>query len=150
MLDDANELSGVAGASHIQFRVEFRMGNILLPARILNVGVLYKDNTMSTYWQGSTNIGTNLTSKQFGFRHAVAYGTAVPRLKVELFDAESGSSLGSDDSVTQAWTWEKSTNAGGAWGAYNSTDRANADTYLRITPSSLADNIKVRAELTEY
>ena len=149
-LDDTMDLTGVAGATHIQFRLEFRMGNLLIPARILNWGILYNDNGMSDYWQGSSNIGTDLANKRFGFRHAVAYGTAVPRLKIELFDAESGSSLGSDDSTTQAWTWAKSTNAGGAWGSYNSTDRANADTYIRVTPTSLADNIKVRAELTEY
>lgn len=149
-LDDTMDLGGVGGATHIQFRLEFRMGNLLIPARLLNWGVLYNDNGMSDYWQGSSNIGTDLTNKRFGFRHAVAYGSAVPRLKIELFDAESGSSLGSDDSTTQAWTWEKSTNAGGAWGSYSSTDRANADTYVRVTPTSLADSIKVRAELTEY
>jgi hypothetical protein len=149
-LDDTMDLAGVGGAAYIQFRLEFRMGNLLIPARLLNWGILYNDNTMSDYCQGSSNIGTDLTNKRFGFRHAVAYGTAVPRLKIELYDAESGSSLGTDDSTTLAWTWEKSTNAGGAWGAYNSTDRANADTYIRVTPTSLADNIKVRAELTEY
>ena len=150
LLDDTNNLSGVAGAPYIQFRAEFRMGNLLIPARILNVGVVYDDTGMSDHWQGSSNIGTSLAVKQFGFRHAVAYGSVVPRLKVELFDAESGSSLGSDDSTTQAWTWSKSTNAGGAWGAMNQTDRANADTYIRVAPTSLADNIKVRAVITEY
>jgi len=56
-------------------------------------------------------------------------------------------SVGYDDSVTQAWTWQKS---GGAWGAYTTADRANADTYVRVTPISLADNIKVRAVIREY
>lgn len=149
-MDDTNELSGVAGADYIQFRAEFRMGNLLIPARLLNVGVLYKDYGMSDRWQGSSNIGTDLANKRFGFRHAVAYGTTVPRLQIELFDAESGLSLGTDDTTTAAWTWEKSTNAGGAWGAMNMTDRANADTYIRVTPPSLADNIKVRAVLREY
>lgn len=149
-LDDTLDLSGVAGAAYIQFRLEFRMGNVLIPARILNFGVLYNDGSMSDYWQGSSNVGTDLVNKRFGFRHAVAYGSAVPRLKIELFDAESGASLGTDDSTTQAWTWEKSTNNGGAWAAYNSTDRANADTFIRVTPAALADNVKVRAELTEY
>lgn len=144
------DLSGVAGASHIQFMAEFRIDNTMIPARIQTIGAVYDDLGMSDYWQGSSNIGTSLAAKQFGFRHRLAYGTTVPRLKVELFDAESGSSLGSDDSTTQAWTWEKSTNAGGAWGAYNSTDRANADTYVRVTPTSLADNIKVRAVMREY
>jgi len=149
-LDDTMDLGGVAGASHIQFRVEFRMGNLLIPSRLLNWGIIYNDNGMSDHWQGSTNVGTDITNKRFGFRHAVAYGSTVPRLKCELFDAESGVSLGSDDSVTQAWTWAKSTNGGGAWGAYDSTDRANATTYVRVTPTGLADNIRVRGVLTEY
>lgn len=149
-LDDTLDLSGVAGAAYIQFRIEFRMGNLLIPARILNVGVTYIDSGMSDYWQASSNIGTDLANKRFGFRHSVAYGTTVPRLEIELFDAESGASLGTDDTTTAAWTWEKSTNAGGAWGAMNQTDRANADTYVRISPPSLADNIKVRGVIREY
>lgn len=149
-LDDTLDLGGVGGAPFIQFRLEFRIGNLLIPARLLNWGVIYNDNGMSDHWQGSTNVGTDITNKRFGFRHAVAYGSTVPRLKCELFDAESGVSLGSDDSVTQAWTWAKSTNGGGAWGAYDSTDRANATTYVRVTPTGLADNIRVRGVLTEY
>lgn len=144
------DLSGVGGAAYIQFMAEFRIDNTMIPSRIQTVSVQWDDLGMSDYWQGSSNIGTSLAAKQFGFRAAVAYGTTVPRLKVELFDAESGSSLGSDDTTTAAWTWEKSTNAGGAWGAMNQTDRANADTYVRVTPTSLADNIKVRAVLREY
>lgn len=149
-IDSSGDISGVSGATHIQLCVEFRMGDSLVPARILSAAVLYEDNSMSDYWQGSSNVGTDLVNKRFGFRHALAYGTAVPRLAIELFDAETGSSLGTDDSTTKAWTWEKTTNAGGAWAAYNTTDRANADTYIRVTPVSLADNIKVRAVLREY
>lgn len=149
-LDSSASLAAIAGAAYIQFAVEFRMGHCWLPSRIMNLGVLWNDLGMSDYWQMSGNIGTDLANKRFGFRHSVAYGTAVPRLKVELFDAESGASLGSDDTTTAAWTWERSTNAGGAWGAMTLTDRANADTYIRVTPTSLADNIKVRAVLREY
>lgn len=148
-LDDTLELSGVAGATHIQFRLEFRMSNTMIPARILAAGVLYQDTGMSDHWQGSTNIGTDIVNKNFGFRHAVPYGGTVPSLTCELFDAESGASLGSDTSVTQAWTWLKSTNGGSTWGAYNSTDRANATTYLNITPLALADGISVRAVIRE-
>lgn len=150
-LDDSG-LINAAGANSIQLSIKFRtIGTMsMIPSRILSAGVLYDAGSMSAYWQGSSNIGTDLANKRFGFRHAVAYGGTVPRLKVALFDAESGASLGTDDTTTAAWTWEKSTNAGGAWGAMNMADRANADTYVRVTPTSLADNIKVRAELQEY
>ncbi len=150
LLAQTTTMSGVAGAAYVQFMAEFRMDNTLIPGRIFNVGVLYEDLDTSDYWQFSSNVGTDLANKRFGFRHAVAYGSAIPRLKIQLYDAESGASLGSDDSTTQAWTWEKSTNNGGAWSAYSTTDRANADTYIRVTPTSLADNIKVRAVLRHY
>jgi hypothetical protein len=149
-LTGTGQLAGVAGAAQIQLMFEFRMDNTMIPGRIFAAAVLYDDDSMSEKWQGSGNIGSSLANKQFGFRHSVAYGTAVPRLQVELFDAETGNSLGTDDSTTRAWTWEKSTNAGLNWTAYNTTDRANADTYVRIAPVSLADNIKVRAVLREF
>lgn len=150
LLTGPGQLSSVAGAAQMQLMFEFRMDNTMIPGRLFAAAVLYNDTSMSDNWQGSGNIGSSLANKQFGFRHAVAYGSAVPRLEVELFDAETGNSLGTDDSTTQAWTWQKSTNAGVTWGAYNSTDRANADTYLRIAPTALADNIKVRAVLREF
>lgn len=150
-LDDSGIINS-AGANSIQLSATFRtIGTLsMIPARLLNVTVTYQATDMSDNWQGSSNVGTNLASKQFGFRHAVAYGGTVPRLAVTLYDAETGSLLGTDDSVTQGWTWEKSTNGGSTWGAYTTADRANANTYARITPVSLADNIKVRAVLTEY
>jgi hypothetical protein len=150
LLTGPGQLSGVAGAAQIQLMFEFRMDNTLIPGRLFGAAVLFNDTSMSDNWQGSSNIGTNLSTKTFGFRHSLAYGSAVPRLAVELFDAETGNSLGTDDSTTQAWTWGKSVNAGAAWTAYNTTDRANADTYIRVTPASLADNIKVRAVIREF
>lgn len=150
LLTSRGDMSGVGGADYVQFMFEYRMDNTMIPGRVLNVGVIYLDNSMSDNWQGSSDIGTLPSTKSFGFRHSLAYGSTVPRLKVELFDAESGTSLGSDDSVTQAWAWNKTVNAGAAWTSYNTTDRSNADTYVRVTPSSLADNIKVRAVIREY
>lgn len=150
LLTASGDISGVAGADYIQFMVEYRMDNTLIPGRLLNVCAVFQDTSMSDNWQGSSDIGTSPTAKTFGFRHAIAYSSAVPRLAVQLFDAESGVSLGTDDSTTKAWTWEKTTNAGSSWGAFTTTDRANADTYVRITPTSLADNIKVRAVIREY
>jgi hypothetical protein len=148
---DSSGIAAVSGSTYVQLMFEFRtIGTINIPTRLCGCGVIYDDLNMSDYWQASSNIGTDLANKRFGFRHSVAYGGTVPRLEIELFDAESGASLGTDDTTTAAWTWEKSTNAGGAWGAMNQTDRANADTYIRVTPTSLADNIKVRGVIREY
>lgn len=150
LLPASGDMSAVAGAAYVQFMAEFRIDNTMIPARILNLGVVYNDTSMSVNWQGSGNVGTSLAAKQFGFRHSVAYGKDVPRLKVELYDAETGSLLGSDDSVTAAWSWQKTTDTGTTWVAYNTADRTNANTYIRVAPVSLADNIKVRAVLREF
>lgn len=151
VLLDQTGIMGVAGTTEIQFMFEFRtIGLTCVPSRIGNYGLVYDDTNTDDHWQFAAGVGTDLTNKRFGFRHAVAYGSSVPRLRIDLFDAESGSSLGTDDSTTQAWTWEKSTDNGGTWGSYNTTDRANANTYIRVTPTSLADNIKVRAVLRLY
>lgn len=150
LLANNGDMSGVAGASYIQFRTDYRMDNTLIPGRVLRLAAAYNDTGMSDYWYGSANVGTDLSTKKFGFYFATAYGSTVPRLRIDLTDATSGASLGTDDSTTQAWTWEKSTNDGGAWSAYNTTDRANSTTYIRVTPISLADSIKVRAVLREY
>lgn len=140
----------VTGTASIQLMFEFKaigFANVL--TRLHSYGVVYDDSGMDDHYEAA-NIGTDLTNKKFGFWFKTAFGATVPRLEVELKNAVTGASLGTDDSTTQAWTWEKSTNDGGAWGSYDTTDRANDTTYIRITPSSLADNIKVRPILRLY
>lgn len=150
LLDKTGDMTGVDGASTIQFALEFRLiGTFCLPNRVYNVCVVYEDNTTDSHYQPSVAFSST-SSKQFAWRFSTAFGGTVPRLKVQLFDAVTGGVLATDDTTTQAGTWEKSTNDGGAWGAYNTTDKANETTYIRFTPASLADNIKVRALLTQY
>lgn len=74
----------------------------------------------------------------------------MPTLRIRLYNAETGGLLLDDTTTASAdGTWEKSTNDGGAWGSYNTTDKGNETTYIRYTPTSLADDIKVRALLTQ-
>ena len=148
LIDESNDLSGFAGASSIQFAIEFKtIGESCLPARILGLNLSYEDNTTDSHFALSV-AESSLASKQFSFWFATAFGGTVPQLYVRLYNAVTGGLLDEDDSVTQAGTWEKSTD-GVTYAAYNSTDRANDTTYIRYTPASLADNIQVRAELTQ-
>ena len=150
LLDNTGDLASATPGSQIQFMCEFRTaGTFCIPARIFGVTCLYEDNTTDSHYQPSVTFSST-SSKQFAWRFSTAFGSTVPRLKIQLFDAVSGSVLVTDDTVTAAGTWEKSTNDGGAWGAYNTTDKGNDTTYIRYTPASLADNIKVRALLTQY
>ena len=148
LIDETNDLSGFAGASSIQFAIEFKtIGESCLPARILGLNLSYEDNTSDSHFALSV-AESSLASKQFSFWFATAFGGTVPKLYIRLYNAVTGGLLDTDDSVAQAGTWEKSTD-GVTYGAYNSTDRANDTTYIRYTPAALADGIQVRAEITQ-
>ncbi len=149
LIDNTQDISGLAGASSIQFAVEFRtIGESCLPARVLGLNLSYEDNTTDSHYALSVT-KSSLTSKIFGWWFKTAFGTTVPTLYVRLYDADTGGLLLEDDTDTPAnGTFEKTTD-GTTWTAYNDTDRANDTTWIRYTPTSLADNIKVQAYLTQ-
>src|SRR5262249_37134665 len=96
------------------------------------------------------SVGYSSTSaSQFAWRFSTAFGTAVPKMRIRLYNAISGGLLVDDDSVTQSGTWQKSTD-GSTWHAYDSVDLANNTTYIRYPPASLGSGISVRALLTQY
>lgn len=150
LIDQTGDLTSVTGASAIQFALEFRtIGTFCLPNRVYNVCVVYEDNTTDSHYQPSVG-QSSTSSKRFAWRFSTAFGGTVPTLRIRLYNAETGGLLLDDTTVDSAdGTWEKSTNDGGAWGSYNTTDKANETTYIRYTPTSLADDIKVRALLTQ-
>lgn len=142
---DSGDISGVAGATHIQFRVEFRMSNTMIPARILRAGVTYEAVSTDSHFMVSDK--SDPATKKFVWWFASAFGGTVPTLKVRIYDAVSKALLVNDTTVGATGTWEKSTD-GTTWGAYNTTDRANDTTYLRYTPASIADGVVVQPVLS--
>ena len=151
LLDDSGNFSDPTPTSEIQLMFEFKIiGSFCIPGRIHSVTVTYEDNTTDSHYQPSV-AQSSTASKTFAWRFSTAFGSTVPTLRVRLYDAVSGAGpLVDDDSVTQDGTWEKSIDDGATWISYNDTDKANDITYVRYTPSSLADDIKVRALLTLY
>lgn len=149
LIDETNDLSGFAGASSIQFAIEFKtIGESCLPARILGLNLSYEDNTTDSHYAVSV-AKSSLASKQFAFWFKTAFGTTVPKLYIRLYDADTGGLLLTDNTVDHTGgTFEKTTD-GTSWVSYNTTDRGNATTWIRYTPSSLADSIKVSAYLTQ-
>jgi hypothetical protein len=142
------DISGVAPGAYIQVAISFRsFGWMCVPGRILGFGVTYEDISSLSNYQFSATLSV-AASKQFAWRFSTAFGTVVPTLQIQLYDAKTGGLLLIDSTVTPTGTWEKSTNSGGTWSAYNTTDLANTTTYIRYTPASLADNIVVRPVLT--
>lgn len=149
LLNQRGDLSGVASATSIQFMFEFQTIGIglCIPARIFSVAVVYEDlSTLSNYQPSATL--SSASSKRFAWRFSTAFGSTVPALRVRLYNAETGGLLVDDNTASPTGTFERSTDTGGTWAAWTSADKANENTYIRYTPSSLADNIKVRALLT--
>lgn len=149
----AVDMSGdidVAGVAEIQLCAEFRtIGLTAQPARLYGVSVIYEDaSTLANYQFAASK--SSAAAKQFAWRHAVAFGAAVPALKVRLYDvtdAENPILLVTDTTSAPTGTWERSTD-GAAWGAFATTDKGNDTTYIRYTPASIADNVLVEARLT--
>lgn len=150
LVDITGDLSGGLPGSEIQFAIEFRtIGALCIPSRVYNICCTYEDDSTDSHYQPSV-AHSSVATKTFAWRFSTAFGSTVPRLRIELFDAVTGGDLGEDDSITQDGTWEKSTDGGDTWEEYNTTDKANETTYIRFTPASLGDDIKVRALLTQY
>ena len=147
-LPEDGDLTGLSPSSSIQFMFEFTTISLLcIPGRIMSLAVLYEDYSTDPHYQPSVG-KTVLSSKQFAWRFSTAFGSTVPTLRVRLFDAVTGGLILDDVSVDAVGTWEKSTDGGSNWTAYNSSDKGNEITYIRYTPATLPDNIKVRALLT--
>ena len=144
-LDSTGDISGVAGSEYIQYRVEFRMSNTMVPARILNAGVTYEGVVTDGHYLVSDK--SDPATKKFVWWFASAFGATVPTLRVRIYDAVSQSLLVDQESTSGIGTWEKSVD-GTTWTAYNTTDRANATTYIRYTPASTADDVVVKPVLT--
>ena len=144
------DMTGIAGASSIQFRFDFKtITDFCVPARILSVGIIYEDSSTDSHYRFSGSM-SSAASKYFAFRFVSTFGTTVPTLRIRLYNDVTGALLVDDNTASPSGTFQKSTNDGGAWGSYDTSDKANETTYIRYTPASLGDNIKVRAVLTLY
>lgn len=143
------DLTSFAPTNEIQFMFEFRLfGLTCVPARIYSCAVVYEDDSTDSHYQPSVAHSDTATSA-FAWRFAVSFGGAVPDLRVRLYNAITGELLADDNTDDPIGTFERSTNDGGAWSAWNNTDKGNETTYLRYTPVSLAASVTIRALLTQ-
>lgn len=151
LVADGNDISGAGSDTSIQFMIEFKcISDFCIPARIFSVAVTYEDLSTDSHFQPSV-ANSSTTNKRFAWRFSANFGTTVPTLRIRLYDAVTGSGpLVDDDSTAQAQgTWEKSTDGGTTWTSFNNTDKTNDETYIRFTPTSIGDDVIVRALLTQ-
>ncbi|MDD5165173.1 MAG: hypothetical protein PHG25_01365 [Candidatus Pacebacteria bacterium] len=147
---DSTGTASIDGSTSIQLMIEFRtIGTLGLPARICATGVIYEDLGTDSHYQPSVT-QSSAASKYFAWRFSTAFGGTVPTMRIRLYNAVTGGLLLDDTTTSSAsGTWTKSTNDGSSYGAYDTSDKANETTYIRYTPTTLGDNIKVRALLTQ-
>lgn len=148
-IDYSGDLTGISPGTHIQFMIEFRIaGHLCVPAALYGVTVVYEKFENDSHYQASMG-NSSVIDKQFAWRFSTAFGGSVPDLRVRLYDAITNGLLLDDNTDSPKGTFERSTDNGENWTAWNNTDKGNETTYLRYTPASLGDNIKVKALLTQ-
>ena len=87
LLPEDGDLTGLSPSSSIQFMFEFVTISLLcIPGRIMSLAVLYEDYSTDSHYQPSSG-KTVPASKQFAWRFSTAFGSAVPTLRVRLYDA---------------------------------------------------------------
>lgn len=143
------DLSSVLANDYIQFMIELDVfGEVCVPQKIYSICCLYDNFTTDSHYQPSIKF-SDYINKRFAWWFGTAWGTTVPNLRVRLYDADNNNLIVDDNTENPSGTFEKSTDGGVTWTAYNNSDRSNSNTYIRYTPASIADNIKVKFLLTE-
>lgn len=147
-VDQTNSIEGLSSSWEIQFAIEFKtIWESCLPTRILGFNYSYEDDSMISNYALSEEKSSS-SSKIIAFYFKTAFGWTVPALRISLYDVTTGGLLLTDTTTASVnGTWEKTTD-GTTWTAYNTTDRANNTTYIRYTPTSIADNVRIEPRIT--
>lgn len=148
-VNENGDMTSVLANDYIQFMIELEvLGEVCVPQKIYSVCCLYDNFTTDSHYQPSIKF-SDYINKRFAWWFGTAWGTTVPNLRVRLYDADNDNLIVDDNTENPSGTFEKSTDGGVTWTAYNNSDRSNSNTYIRYTPASIADNIKVKFLLTE-
>jgi hypothetical protein len=124
----------------------------MIPARIYSVGISYEEYKNDEHFQSSMKF-LERNSGRFYWRFKTSFEGEVPPLKVELLDGETLVKLFEDNTSTPRGIFQKSTDGGSTWTAWNDADKTNETTYYRYTFRSgkvTINNRKVRAILSIY
>jgi hypothetical protein len=147
LLSPLGDLSFLNGSKSIQFKFEFQMLGITwgLPGRLLGFTVIYDDLVIQANHQPSVAL---TTGKSFAWRFSATYSSTLPDLRVRLYNTTNNQLILDDNTALPEGTFEKTTDGGSNWTAWNNSDKTNETTYIRYTPSGLSDGLKIRAILT--
>jgi len=147
LLGPLGDLSFLNGSKSIQFKFEFQMLGITwgLPGRLLGFTVIYDDLVIQANHQPSVAL---TTGKSFAWRFSATYSSTLPDLRIRLYNTTNNQLILDDNTASPEGTFEKATDGGSNWTAWDNSDKTNETTYIRYTPSGLSDGLKIRAILT--
>jgi len=153
-INDEATLYDVTAATSIQFKIVFDILNwTCVSPEITSLGLTWEDGiTSDSHYQPSVG-KSSIVDKRFAWRFATPFnlsGGTIPNLRVRLYDAISGVMQCDDNTLTNPalGSFEISTNDGTNWSNWVNNDKGNETTYLRYTPASTANNIRIKAVLT--
>ena len=148
LVSDSGDMSAVQ-ATNIQFAIAFKViGEICVPSRIYGISLTYEDTSTDSHYEPS--IGkSSVASRIFAYRQKTAWGSNIPNMRIRLYNAATNA-LVLDDTVNASGfgTFEKSTDGGSSWSAWNAASDS-AGNYIRYTATSLPDGVRIRALLTQ-
>lgn len=153
-INDEATLYDITAAASIQFKIVFDILNwTCISPELTSLGLTWEDDvTSDSHYQPSVG-KSSVTNKEFAWRFATAFGLSggtIPNLRVRLYDAVSGVMQSDDNTSTNPalGSFQISTNDGSNWSNWTNADKGNETTYLRYTPASTANNIRIKAVLT--
>jgi len=148
LLDESGDLSGVTG-TNIQFSFMFKiLGITCIPSRILSLTLTYEDTTNDSHYTPSV-ANSSIASRIFAYRQDVAWGSNIPTMRIQLYNAVTNVLLIDDDTSAQAYgTFEYSSDNGGTWNAWLNTADVVGN-YIRYTAASLPDGTRVKAIISQ-
>jgi len=149
LLNDSNNLESITPSTAIQFRFDFRiLGGYCIPARILNLAITYEDNGTDSHYEPSV-AKSSLTGNTFAYRQSILWSSAIPNLRIRLYDTADNSLLLNDTVISSAnGTWQYSSNNGTTWNTWNSSADVVGN-YIRYVANTLPSNTRIRAVLTQ-
>jgi hypothetical protein len=149
LLDSSGDLTPYPSSSSIQFLIKFKMIDTLCtPTVVHSVSCIYEDGSQDSHYQPSLNKSSSV-SKIFAWQQVSAWGTAIPNLKLTLYDASNGTQIFTDTvSASDYGTWQYSLD-GSTWYAWNSSSDV-VNSYIRYTATGFGySGVTVRALLTQ-
>ena len=149
LLDASGDISGIGASTHIQVKIAFKIAGLTcIPNKINSIQVIYENDSQDSHYQPSLTFSST-ANRQFAWKQVVAWGSAIPTMRIRLFDADLGTTLLDDNSFSGSYgVWQYSSTSGSSWDAWSS----NADSvgnYVRYTANSLSNNVTVRVLLTQ-